>query len=626
VENVEFSFLPLLIVLGLAFLVPILLSSPKRIFIPIVIGEIIAGVIIGKSGFGIVHENRVLEILSGLGFVYLMFLSGLEIDFSKVMKRDGKDPKNGLWRLLSNHLFLAVTSFAFTLCLALIAANWLRSLGFINDIWIIALILATTSLGVVVPVLKERELTNEPFGQLLLVSSLISDFGSIFLISVYVLLRSHGLTAEVLLFLVLLAAFAAVYRTAGLFRRQSPADRFFDRLSSATSQIELRGSLVLALIFIVLAENLGTENILGAFLAGVIVSMLSRGEGSILRQKLDAIGYGFFIPIFFIMVGVNFDLPALLTSRSSLFLVAALVAVSFVVKFIPSLIYKIEYSWRETFAAGILLSSRLSLLIAAAAIGLKLGAVSEPLYAAIILVGIITCTFSPLIFNALLSAYTPKRDRIVVVGCKNTVQLLIDRLKQHEFHTISLCRNESRNKKQTAEGIPSIKIQDTISDEMRNAALEKAQAVVAIEETDEDNLRLCRMARKMFGVENIIAWVQDPIRNREFRKVGARVVNPAYSSLLIIEGMLLNPDAFSMTADVDQSVEVREIKLKESNVVGLSVSSLNIPEGVTVLMIQRKGDFLTPANETVLQANDVITLAGHSDDLARALDIIRKKK
>lgn len=398
-----------------------------------------------------------------------------------------------------------------------------------------------------VPELKERELTNEPFGQLLLVSSLIADFVSIFLISFYVLLRSHGLTAEVMLFLVLLAAFAAVYRTAGLFQRQLLTDRFFDRLSSATSQIELRGSLVLALIFIVLAETLGTENILGAFLAGVIVSMLSRGEGSILRQKLDAIG-------------------------------------------------------------------------------LKLGAVSEPLYAAIILVGIITCTFSPMIFNALLSAYTPKRDRVVVIVCKNTIQLLIDRLKQHEFHTISFCRNESRNKKQTAEGIPSIKIQDTISDEMRNAALEKALAVVAIEEKDEDNLRLCRMARKMFGVENIIAWVQDPIRNREFRQVGARVVNPAYSSLLIIEGMLLNPDAFSMTADVDQSVEMREIKLKESNVVGLSVSSLNIPEGVTVLMIQRKGDFLTPANETVLQANDVITLAGHSEDLARALDTIRKKK
>jgi Kef-type K+ transport system membrane component KefB/Trk K+ transport system NAD-binding subunit len=625
VENVEFSFLPLLLVLGLAFLVPILLSSPKRIFIPIVIGEIIAGVIVGKSGLGVVDENRLLEILSSLGFVYLMFLSGLEIDFSRVLKKSGKKQRSRFRRLLGNHLFLAVTHFVLALGIALGAAYRLRSLGLINDIWIVALILATTSLGVVVPVLKERELTSEPLGQLLLVSSLIADFGSIFLISVYVLLRSHGLTAEVLLLLVLLAAFAAVYRTAALFQRHLPAERFFDRLSSATSQIELRGSLVLALIFIVLAENLGTENILGAFLAGVIVSMLSGGEGSTLRQKLDAIGYGFFIPIFFIMVGVNFDLPTLLSSRSSLLLVAVLVAVAFGVKFLPSLIFKLEYSWRETLAAGTLLSSRLSLLIAAAAIGLRLGVLSEPLYAAVILVAVITCTFSPMIFNVLLPTYTQKRDRILVIGCKKSAELLVNRLKQHDLHTVALCVNGEGNKKKAADGMPGTAIVDALSDRIRKAGLDKARAVVAIEETDEDNLRLCRMARTMFGVENLIAWVQDPLKNREFRQIGARVVNPAYSSLLMIEGMLLNPDAFSMTADVDETVEVREIKLKESQVVGLSIDSLNFRGGVTVLMIQRKGDFLVPSNETVLRANDVITLAGHADDLARALEVIRKR-
>jgi Trk K+ transport system NAD-binding subunit len=213
----------------------------------------------------------------------------------------------------------------------------------------------------------------------------------------------------------------------------------------------------------------------------------------------------------------------------------------------------------------------------------------------------------------------------VVIGCKNLVRLLVDRLKQHDLRTVSLCLNENGNKKQAAEGIPAVKIQHTISDEMRNAALEKAWAMVAIEETDEDNLRLCRAARRMFGVENIIAWVQDPMRNHEFRRIGARIVNPAYSSLLIMEGMLLNPDAFSRTADVDQAVKVREIKLKESNVAGQDVGSLNIPEGVTVLKIERKGNVLVPANETVLRANDVITLAGHSDDVDRALEVIRNR-
>jgi trk system potassium uptake protein TrkA len=230
-----------------------------------------------------------------------------------------------------------------------------------------------------------------------------------------------------------------------------------------------------------------------------------------------------------------------------------------------------------------------------------------------------------MLFDVLLPAYNHKRDRIVVIGCKNLVELLVSRLKEHDMRTISLCPNDNGKRKQPEAGMPAVAIQDTFSDVMRNAALEKAWAVVALEETDEDNLRLCRMARRIFGVENIIAWVQDPLKNREFRQVGARVVNPAYSSLLMIEGMLLNADTFSMTADVDETVELREIKLKESKVVDLNIGSLNIPEKVTVLMIQRKGDFLVPTNDTVVRANDVITLAGHSDDLARALDVLRRR-
>lgn len=245
--------------------------------------------------------------------------------------------------------------------------------------------------------------------------------------------------------------------------------------------------------------------------------MLSGGEGSMLRQKLDTIGYGFFIPIFFIMVGVNFDLPALLASRSSLLLVAVLIAVSFAVKFIPSLIYKIEFSWLATMAAGTLPSSRLSLLIAAAAIGLKFGVLSESLYAAIVLVAVVTCTFSPMVFNVLLPDLNHKRDNIVVVGCKNLAELLVKRLEEHDLRTFALCPDDNGNRKQPDAGIPAMAIQDTITDEMKNAALEKARAVVALKDTDEDNLRLCRLARRMFGVENIVAWVQDPLKNQELR-------------------------------------------------------------------------------------------------------------
>ena len=114
--------------------------------------------------------------------------------------------------------------------------------------------------------------------------------------------RSRAAEGGYVLVLALFAAFVATYRLAALSREHLPAERIFEELSTATSQIKTRGALALALVFIVLAEGLGIEIILGAFLAGVIVSLLSGGESTALQEKLDAIGYGFFIPIFFIMV------------------------------------------------------------------------------------------------------------------------------------------------------------------------------------------------------------------------------------------------------------------------------------------------------------------------------------
>lgn len=137
--------------------------------------------------------------------------------------------------------------------------------------------------------LKERGLIEVAYGQALLVAALIADFATILLVSGYAMLRV-GATVDLLLILVLLVVFAAVWRLAERARSNPPARRLMHALSSATSQIRVRGSMALALIFIALAESLGIENILGAFLAGSIVSLLSGSESSVLREKLDAIG------------------------------------------------------------------------------------------------------------------------------------------------------------------------------------------------------------------------------------------------------------------------------------------------------------------------------------------------
>jgi len=390
------SFAPLLIVVILASLVPLLLSSVRgRLVIPIVVGEIVAGMIVGRSGFGwVVPENGALELLKELGFVLLMFLSGMEIDFRSLRRLDPVRAARSHWRPLP----LAVLNFGTTLLLAGAFAWGLKSVGATTDAWMMALILSTTALGVVVPILKEARVNQSLFGQTILLATVIADFVTMFLISVLVAVISRGLTAEILLVFLLFVAFFFAARFGSFLSRIEPLQRIIQELSHATAQIKVRAAFSTLLIFVVLAEKLGIEIIVGAFLAGAIVALLRTPEDRELSSQLEAIGFGFFIPIFFIMVGVDFNLPALLYSSGALLSVPLVLIAAIAVKIIPALVFRLNHTWREAFAAGILMCPRLSLIIAAAAIGEKLEIIDESMNAAIVLVAIVTVTASPLAF------------------------------------------------------------------------------------------------------------------------------------------------------------------------------------------------------------------------------------
>ena len=410
------SFLPLLIVVFLAFLVPILLSRFKKLSLPIVVGEIIAGILIGRSGLGWVQQHDpTLDLLAEFGFVFLMFLSGMEIDFSSLNLSFGNSSSkqgNG-WGPLP----IASLTFFVTLMLSVMAAFLFQGMELVRNPWMMALILSTTSLGVVVPVLKERGLSSGRYGQTLMIAALIADFATMLLITVVVAAISVGLTLDILLIGLLFVAFFFMYRFGMFFFNRIPGvRRMMEELSHATAQIKIRAAFTLMLIFVVLAETLGTELILGAFLAGAIVSLLRGPEDVDLGHQLEAIGFGFFIPIFFIMVGVDFNLAALLSSPEALLLVPLLLAAAILVKLLPTLLFRLSFDWRETFAAGALLSARLSLIIAASAIGLRIGVISEPVNAAIILVAIITVTASPLVFNSVLPHGQAEVHPIVIAG------------------------------------------------------------------------------------------------------------------------------------------------------------------------------------------------------------------
>jgi Kef-type K+ transport system membrane component KefB len=159
----------------------------------------------------------------------------------------------------------------------------------------------------------------------------------------------------------------------------------------------VRASFALMLTFATLAEMANLEIILGAFLAGILYSFLFKTYRNEIQPKLEAIGYGFLIPVFFIMIGVTFDFKILLTPQVYL-LLPLLLYIAYIVKLIPALILRKYFGWRETLGAGFLLSARLSLIIAISLIALKEGLISQSIHSALIIVAMITCLLSPIIF------------------------------------------------------------------------------------------------------------------------------------------------------------------------------------------------------------------------------------
>ena len=622
----NFSFVPLLIVVLLAFIVPVLLGRFRKLGIPVVVGEILAGMLLGKSGFNLIREDHVLSILSILGFSLLMFLSGLEIDFTSLFDVNTKKRSGILARILSNPLIFGLILFVFTLGAAFITGLIVHRLDLVSEPWIITLVLSTTSLGVVVPVLKEHGLSGNPFGQRILSAALIADFVSILAISIYVLLRSQGLTLEILLILVLFAVFVAVHRLTALFQKHLPTEKILERLASPTSQIKLRGAIALALVFIALADSLGIENILGAFLAGVILSLASSGSTSALRHKLDGIGYGFFIPIFFVMVGVRFDLPALLESREAVILVPFMVLAAYLIKLIPSMLFRVFFSWRETFSAGFILSSRLSLIIAASAIGLELGVISPSLNSSIILVAIITCTFSPIAFSLLNKVKSENPDQVLIVGDHPMVDFLMQQFKHHGLVARNIRLKGLYEREQGQAGANELLPQQVLVNALRDNSIEKTNTVIVLADQQDENYRICRLALNYFNIENVISLVKDPVRNRKFRDLGVRVVNMIYSTALIIESMALSKDAFSVAADIDEMQEVREVKILNDAIHGKRIAQIDLPEATSILMLIRGSEMITPDAETILQKNDIITLVGEESLVDSALRLFTRNQ
>lgn len=382
----ELHFTNLLAVAAVAFCAPLLLGLAPGLRLPAVVLELVAGIVVGPAGLGWVDVDEPVAVIALLGLAVLLFLAGLEVDLS---------------RLRGRALRLALSGFAASFAIALAVGLVLDAAGAVDSPVFIAIVLSATSLGVVIPVLKDAGLAGSPFGQLVIAAASIADVATIVLLSLLFSEESSGTGAKVLLLgaLAVLAAIIVVVVRVG--ERSMRVRDTLLRLQDTTAQIRVRGAVLLLVAFAVAAEHLGLEVILGAFVAGVLLGALDTDREMThpnFRVKLDAIGYGLFIPAFFVTSGLRFDLDALTSSTSALALVPVFAAALLLVRGVPAVLYRDVVAGRgELAAAGLLQATSLPFIVASTQIGLELGLLDASTAAGFVAAGLLSVVLFPLL-------------------------------------------------------------------------------------------------------------------------------------------------------------------------------------------------------------------------------------
>ena len=392
----DVEFTNLLAVTVIALLAPLLLGLAPALRAPAVVLEIIAGVVVGPQGLGWVEVDVPVSIVALLGLAFLLFLAGLEVD---------------VHRLRGQVLRLALVGYVVTVALGLCVGLGLDAAGWVDSPGLVAVALSATSLGLVVPVLKDAGQVESRLGQTVVAAASVADFAAIVLLSLLFSTSGAGTGSR----LVLLGTFAALVAAAavavGYLARSRRLSTTLTRLQDTTAQIRVRAAGVLLVAFVALAEQFGLESILGAFMAGAVVGLVDRDSASHpnFRVKLEAIGYGFLIPVFFVTSGLRLDLSGLVENPSALARVPVFVVALLVVRGLPALLFGRLFDRRGVIAAGLLQATSLPFIVTATQIGVLTGLMDGVTAAALVCAGLVSVILFPVAALALLR--TSQRER-----------------------------------------------------------------------------------------------------------------------------------------------------------------------------------------------------------------------
>ncbi|HFV7307381.1 TPA: cation:proton antiporter [Staphylococcus aureus] len=610
------EFLSLVIVVLAAFLTPIIVNRLNINFLPVVVAEILMGIVIGNSFLNIVERDSILNILSTLGFIFLMFLSGLEIDF-KAFKKDkrARQGQNDDESSIPGHLNLALIVFAFIMIISILLAYVFKWLGLVDDVLLMVIIISTISLGVVVPTLKEMNIMRTTIGQFILLVAVLADLVTMILLTVYGAINGQG--GSTIWLIGILVVFTAISYILGVqFKRMS----FLQKLMDGTTQIGIRAVFALIILLVALAEGVGAENILGAFLAGVVVSLLNPDEEMV--EKLDSFGYGFFIPIFFIMVGVDLNIPSLIKEPKLLIIIPILIVAFIISKLIPVMFIRRWFDMKTTIASAFLLTSTLSLVIAAAKISERLNAISAETSGILILSAVITCVFVPIIFKKLFPVPDEFNRKIEVslIG-KNQLTIPIAQNLTSQLYDVTLYyRKDLSDRRQLSDDITMIEIADYEQDVLERLGLFDRDIVVCATNDDDINRKVAKLA-KAHQVERVICRLESTTDDTELVDSGIEIFSSYLSNKILLKGLIETPNMLNLLSNVETSLyEIQMLNYKYEN-----IQLRNFPFGGDIIFVRiiRNNESIVPHGDTQLRYGDRLIVTGakeYVDELKRELE------
>jgi Kef-type K+ transport system membrane component KefB len=362
-----------------AVLAPIISELTGRLAVPEIVIQIALGILMGPYVFGLAHVGTVVTGLSDLGLTYLIFLAGYELDLDKIR---------------GTPLRLATLGWAISLVIGLAAALALVSAGLARDTLVVGLALTTTAMGTLAPMLRDAGVTNTKFGAHISAIGTVGEFGPI--VAVALLLTNK----EPLITSLLLVAFIAVAVVTVLVAARAQPPRvvsILNRHLESSAQLPVRVSLLFIVLLVLLAETLGLDVLLGAFAAGIVVRLFSASsESDAIKAKLEAIGFGFLIPIFFVVSGIDFDLHVFIQHPSSLWRVPVFLVLMLVARGAPAyLLYRKTLAPAQRFPMALFSATGLPLIVVITSIALEERRMLEVNAASLVAAGMLSVMVFP---------------------------------------------------------------------------------------------------------------------------------------------------------------------------------------------------------------------------------------